>query len=122
MNAVSRRRRLSVRIALLAMLWQLLLPWSQAHSAADGLVPVCTATGLKWVALDDTSDESRADSERKRCALCWFEHQTPALLDAHDPLIVALGVVRAAPALNTSTFATTESGIPPPIRAPPSRS
>ena len=123
MSVLSIRRRPPVWIALLAMLWQLLLPWSPAL-ANDGLVgeliPVCTSTGLKWIAPgDSTPTETGVHQDRTHCALCVFGDFHPALHDAREPLAVLAAASSAPRATDVPAPHTAPPHAIPPSRAPP---
>ncbi|MFO7188906.1 MAG: hypothetical protein DIU74_004385 [Pseudomonadota bacterium] len=122
MHAVLRRRRLPIWIVALSLLWQLLLPWSQARSATGELVPVCTTTGLQWIALHDAPASQGQSDRDQHCALCWLGHEGPGLHDARGAPTHTVAITRAARATPAIRPAGSEPGVPPPIRAPPFRS
>ena len=123
MSVLSIRRRPPVWIALLAMLWQLLLPWSPAlaHDALDGeLIPVCTSTGIKWIASSDAAPaESGVHQDRTHCALCVFGDFHPILHDAREPLVVLAAASSEPLIMDVPRPYVTAPHATPPSRAPP---
>jgi hypothetical protein len=123
MFSVSTFKRIS-RIALLAMLWQLIaLPLSGAVAAKDrlpGEVPVCTASGIKWIKFADQAPVQEEHQQRGHCPLCVTGQGSAALLDSHAAIVVPLSFAREAGfAAFPSSNLPAVFAAPPPARAPP---
>ncbi|HKY02366.1 MAG TPA: DUF2946 family protein [Burkholderiales bacterium] len=113
------------RIALIAMLWQLLWPLSNAMAAQQGLpgeTPICTASGIKWIKVGEQAPDERSES-RPHCPLCVLgQGDAPIVVDSHSIVIPASPAIEARPLLNPPVLLSLAQAAPPPARGPPSNS
>ncbi|HKO87814.1 MAG TPA: DUF2946 domain-containing protein [Burkholderiales bacterium] len=119
-----KRLRLFARIALFALLWQALaLPLSNAMASTGkpGEVPICTASGIKWIQAGDLPGSEQRQDQRTHCPLCVLTQDTPALVNSRTSIALSFAPARkeraeapVTPRLKLSAVA------PPPARAPPS--
>ena len=113
------------RIALLAMLWQILaMPLSNVLAMSGGIpgeAPVCTASGIKWIKLSDAAPAQNDEVERRHCPLCVPGQGSPALVHSHAAINVPVSPAQETtlPVLET-LHPVPATGAPPPARAPPS--
>jgi hypothetical protein len=115
-------------IALVAVLGAALLPTlARALSAGDrtSWVEVCTAQGMKWVAVADASSDKTPLSVQAaldHCPYCTLEHHVPALPPSTQPLPLAIATSDALPALFLHAPRTLHAWRTAQARAPPAHS
>ncbi|MEM7025420.1 MAG: DUF2946 family protein [Pseudomonadota bacterium] len=66
-------RRLAAWVGILALTVQTLLASLALASPSTGVV-ICTAQGLKWVALSATGEEQPPPTEEPLCPICLAAH------------------------------------------------
>ena len=114
---------LIARVALLAMCWQLLLPLSAvlaAQEALPGEVPVCTASGIKWIKVGEQAPDQGKQTERNHCPLCLTgQGATVAIQTAPAFDVPSTQAVEHRPTLSAAFIYAFAHGAPPPARAPP---
>ena len=123
-----RPRRIALRIALLGILFQAMVPnYAMAAAAArnPGLMPICSTTGIVWVQLDEEAPASApapAPVEMpgdKPCHFCVSATKPYALQSASAVDTVYDSADDAAPQARTSPETSDAWPGPRTIRAPP---